>query len=80
MADQLLGSVDVDCKLKDYKDKLNFSEQRTKIRLESTLTENLKKSLQSCKAIENKEKLIGLAVFFRKKHCQNSNFGRSVVH
>ena len=63
MADQLLGSVDVDCKLKDDKEKLNFSEQRSKIRLESTLTENLRKSLQSCKASENEEKLEGLAVF-----------------
>lgn len=66
MADQLPGSVDVDCKLKNDKEKLNFSEQRSKIRLESTLTENLRKSLQSCKASENEEKLEGLAVFFRK--------------
>lgn len=66
MADQLPGSVDVDCKLKNDKEKLNFSEQRSKIRLESTLTENLRKSLQSCKASENQEKLEGLAVFFRK--------------
>lgn len=66
MADQLPGSVDVDCKLKNDKEKLNFSEQRSKIRLESTLTGNLRKSLQSCKASENEEKLEGLAVFFRK--------------
>lgn len=66
MADQLPGSVDVDCQLKNDKEKLNFSEQRSKIRLESTWTENLRKSLQSCEASENEEKLEGLAVVFRK--------------
>lgn len=51
------------------KEKLSFSQKRSKARLESALTEKLRKcscALQSCKVSENEEKLKGLAVFFRK--------------
>lgn len=49
---------------KNDKEKLNFSEKRSKIRLESVLTEKLRKSMQSCKVNENEEKVEGFAVFF----------------
>ena len=55
-----------DLTLKNDKERLNFSEKRSKIRLESILTENIRKSLQSCKVNENLEKLEGLSVCFRK--------------
>jgi hypothetical protein len=35
---------------------------------ESSLSENLRKSLQSCKVSENEEKLEGLLVDFKKNH------------
>ena len=51
---------------KNGQEKPSFSEKRSKVRLESKLSEKLRISLQSCKASENEEKLEGLLVFYRK--------------
>ena len=65
MADKL--NVDKgDLTFKNDKEKSNFSQKRSKIRLASILTENIGKSLQSRKVSENLKKLEGLSVFFRK--------------
>ena len=66
MADKLGVDKEGDLTFKNDKERLNFSEKRSKIRLESILTENIRKSLQSCKVSENLEKLEGLSVCFRK--------------
>ena len=51
---------------KNSKEKSSFSEKRSKLRLETKLSEKLRISLQSCKACENEEKIEGLIVFYRK--------------
>ena len=63
MADKLSVDKEGDLTFKNNKERLNFSEKRSKIRLESILTENIRKSLQSCKVSENLEKLEGISVF-----------------
>ena len=63
MADKLSVDKEGDLTFKNNKERLNFSEKRSKIRLESILTENVRKSLQSCKVSENLEKLEGISVF-----------------
>lgn len=51
---------------KNGQEKPSFSVKRSKVRLESKLSEKRRISLQSCKASENVEKLEGLPVFYRK--------------
>ena len=63
MADKLSVDKEGDLTFKNNKERLNFSEKRSKIRLESILTENIRKSLQSCKVSENLEKLEGISMF-----------------
>ena len=63
MADKLSVDKEGDLTFKNNKERLNLSEKRSKIRLESILTENIRKSLQSCKVSENLEKLEGISVF-----------------